>query len=106
MQTPPAQALMEHVIDEILLVVDALCIVLPEHDTRSEILQHCRERMNQPSMLQHLRAGKPTEIGALNEALVSRAATLGLAVPFNAAVVLAIRALEAAAALPSVPDGV
>jgi 2-dehydropantoate 2-reductase len=106
MQTPPAQALMEHVIDEILQVVDALGIVLPEHDARSEILQHCRERMNRPSMLQHLQAGKPTEIGALNEALVSRATALGLAVPFNAAVVLAIRALEAAAALPPVPDGV
>ena len=106
MQTPPAQALMEHVIDEILQVVDALGIVLPEHDARSEILQHCRERMNRPSMLQHLQAGKPTEIGALNEALVSRAAALGLAVPFNTAVVLAIRALEAAAALPPVPDGV
>jgi 2-dehydropantoate 2-reductase len=105
MQTPPAQVLMEHVIDEILQVVDALGIVLPEHDARSEILQHCRERMNQPSMLQHLRAGRPTEIGALNEALVARAVALGLAVPFNTAVVLAIRALEAAAALQPVPDG-
>lgn len=106
MQTPPAQALMGHVIDEILQVVDALGIVLPEHDARSEILQHCRERMNQPSMLQHLRAGKPTEIGALNESLVARAAALGLDVPFNTAVVLAIRALEAAVAMPPVPDGV
>ena len=106
MQTPHAQALMEHVIDEILLVVDALGIVLPEHDARSEILQHCRERMNRPSMLQHLQGGKPTEIGALNEALVARAAGLGLAVPYNSAVVLAVRALEAAAALPPVPDGV
>ena len=106
MQTPPAQALMGHVIDEILQVVDALGIVLPEHDARSEILQHCRERMNQPSMLQHLRAGKPTEIGALNESLVARAAALGLDVPFNTAVVLAISALEAAVAMPPVPDGV
>jgi 2-dehydropantoate 2-reductase len=95
MQTPPAQALMEHVIDEILLVVAAMGIVLPEHDPRGEILNHCRERMNQPSMLQHLLAGKPTEIGALNEALLARAGALGLAVPFNTAVVLAIRALEA-----------
>ena len=106
MQNPAAQALMEHVIDEILQVVDALGIVLPEADARSEILQHCRERMNQPSMLQHLRAGRPTEIGALNAALLQRAAVLGLTVPYNTAVVLAIRALEAAAALPPVPDGV
>jgi 2-dehydropantoate 2-reductase len=105
MQSPPAQALMEHVIDEILQVIDALGIVLPEPDARSEILQHCRERMNQPSMLQHLRAGRPTEIGALNAALLARAAALGLAVPYNTAVVLAIRALEAAAALPPVSDG-
>jgi 2-dehydropantoate 2-reductase len=106
MQNSAAQALMEHVIDEILQVVDALGIVLPEADARSEILQHCRERMNQPSMLQHLRAGRPTEIGALNAALLQRAAVLGLTVPYNTAVVLAIRALEAAAALPPVPDGV
>ena len=106
MQNPAAQALMEHVIDEILQVVDALGIVLPEADARSEILQHCRERMNQPSMLQHLRAGRPTEIGALNAALLERAGALGLVVPYNTAVVLAIRALEAAAALPPVPDGV
>lgn len=106
MQTPAAQALMGHVIDEILQVVDALGIVLPEHDARGEILQHCRERMNQPSMLQHLRAGKPTEIGALNESLVARATALGMAVPFNTAVALAIRALEAAAAIPPAPDGV
>ncbi len=78
MQTPPAQALMEHVIDEILQVVDALGIVLPEHDARGEILQHCRERMNQPSMLQHLRAGKPTEIGALkHEPALDAAAPAG-----------------------------
>ena len=94
MQTPPAQALMEHLIDEILQVIDALGIVLPEHDARSEILGHCRERMNAPSMLQHLQAGQPTEIGALNEALVARARALGLAVPFNTSVVLAIRAVE------------
>ena len=103
MQTPPAQSLMEHVIDEILQVVDAIGIMLPGHDARGEILNHCRERMNQPSMLQHLLAGKPTEIGALNEALLARARVLGLPVPFNTAVVLAIRALEASAAFTKAP---
>jgi 2-dehydropantoate 2-reductase len=96
MQTAPARALMEHVIDEILQVVQALGIELPEADPRGEILGHCRERMNQPSMLQHLRAGRPTEIGALNDALLARAKSVGLALPFNTAVVLAIRSLEAA----------
>jgi len=104
METASARALMEHVIDEILQVVRALGITLPEADPRGEILAHCRERMNQPSMLQHLRAGKPTEIGALNEALLVRAANVDLHLPFNQAVVLAIRALEVANTLPSVQD--
>ena len=40
------------------------------------------------------------------EQQLSLTAALGLAVPFNTAAVLAIRALEAAAALPPLPDGV
>jgi hypothetical protein len=46
-------------------------------------------------MLQHRLAGRVTEIGALNEALVARARSLGLATPVNEAIALAIRAMEA-----------
>jgi 2-dehydropantoate 2-reductase len=89
------RGLLEHLLDEILEVVQRAGISLPERDPRAEILEHCRVRYNRPSMLQHLLAGRSTEIGSLNEALVSRARALGVAVPFNEAVVLLVRALEA-----------
>ncbi len=91
----PARQLLERVLDEILAVVDRAGIRLPEADPRADNLQHCRVRYNRPSMLQHLLAGRTTEIGALNEALVARARALGVPVPVNEALVLAVRALEA-----------
>ena len=90
-----ARGLLERLLDEILEVVDRAGITLPERDPRAEILEHCRVRYNRPSMLQHMLAGRATEIGSLNEALVSRARALGVPVPFNEAVVLSVRALEA-----------
>jgi 2-dehydropantoate 2-reductase len=92
---PAARALLERVLDEILAVVATAGIRLPEEDPRAEILEHCRVRYNRPSMLQHRLAGRVTEIGALNEALVARARSLGLATPVNEAIALAIRAMEA-----------
>jgi len=92
---PAARALLERVLDEILSVVAAAGVRLPEEDPRAEILEHCRVRYNRPSMLQHRLAGRVTEIGALNEALIARARGLGLATPFNEAIALAIRAMEA-----------
>jgi 2-dehydropantoate 2-reductase len=92
---PAARALLERVLDEILTVVKAAGVRLPEADPRAEILEHCRVRYNRPSMLQHRLAGRVTEIGALNEALVARASALGIRTPVNETIVLAIRAMEA-----------
>jgi 2-dehydropantoate 2-reductase len=92
---PAARQLIERVIDEILAVVQAAGIHLPEHDPRAEILEHCRVRYNRPSMLQHRLAGRTTEIGALNEALIKRARDLGIATPVNETIVLTIRAMQA-----------
>ena len=47
-------------------------------------------------MLQHLESGRRTEIDALNGALVQRAQALGMSVPFNEAIVLIVKPLEAA----------
>jgi 2-dehydropantoate 2-reductase len=93
--TPAASRLLDRLLDEILAVVAAAGIRLPEHDPRAEIHAHCRERTNRPSMLQHLESGRTTEIDALNGALVQRANRLGVNVPFNEAVVLIVKALEA-----------
>jgi 2-dehydropantoate 2-reductase len=95
-RSPDAAALLDAVLHEILAVVAAVGVRLPEHDAREEIHEHCWERYNRPSMLQHLLAGRRTEIDALNAALVRRAATLGVPTPVNAAIVRAVRALEAA----------
>ena len=91
-----AAALLDHVLDEVLAVVDAAGIQLPEADPRAHIHDHCWERYNRPSMLQHLQSGRPTEIDALNGALVRRARELGVPAPVNETIVLAIKSREAA----------
>ena len=93
-----AASLLDGILDEVLAVVEALGIVLPESDPRAHIRDHCWERYNRPSMLQHLESGRRTEIDALNGALVRRARAIGVAVPVNETIVLAVRALETTAA--------
>lgn len=91
-----AAALLDHVLDEVLEVVAAVGVSLPEADPKEHIHDHCWGRYNRPSMLQHVESGRPTEIDALNGALVRRAKALGIAVPFNEAIVLAVKGIEAA----------
>lgn len=91
---PAAADLLAQLLDEILAVVECSGIRLPEHDPRGEIYDHAWERYNRPSMLQHIEAGRATEIDALNGALVRRAASLGTPVPTNRAVVDAVKAIE------------
>lgn len=91
---PAAADLLALLLDEILAVVERAGIQLPEHDPRAEIYDHAWERYNRPSMLQHIESGRPTEIDALNGALVRRAAEFGMTVPVNRAVTDAVKAIE------------
>lgn len=93
--TAAASTLLDRLLDEILAVVSAAGVRLPEDDPRALIHAHCRERSNRPSMLQHLESGRQTEIDALNGAVVQRGQALGVATPFNEAIVLIVKALEA-----------
>ena len=80
-------------------MVAAEGVSLPEADPREHIRDHCWERYNRPSMLQHIQSGRATEIDALNGALVRRAKALGIACagqPHHRR--LAVKGLEAAAA--------
>jgi 2-dehydropantoate 2-reductase len=87
------------VLDEVLAaVVAAAGVELPEGDPREHIRDHCWERYNRPSMLQHIQSGRRTEINALNGALVLRAREFGVPVPVNETIVLAIKSREAAGA--------
>jgi 2-dehydropantoate 2-reductase len=93
---PAAARLLDLVLDEVLAVVAAAEVTLPEPDPRGHIHDHCWERYNRPSMLQHVEAGRGTEIDALNGALVARGRALGVPVPVNEAIALAIKGREAA----------
>jgi 2-dehydropantoate 2-reductase len=46
-------------------------------------------------MLQHLEAGRATEIDALNGALVKKARSLGIAAPVNATIAAIVKGIEA-----------
>jgi 2-dehydropantoate 2-reductase len=92
-----ARRLLEALLDEILAVVKASGIGLPVADPRGEVLEHALLRYNRPSMLQHVEQGRPTEIDALNGALLKEAAALGLSCPVNETVVRAVKAIEARA---------
>jgi len=93
-RTLEVSALQDRVIDEILAVVAAKGVALPEADPRKKIKAHCRVRYNKPSMMQHIERGRRTEIDALNGALVREAKALGIAVPYNEAIVAIVKGLE------------
>jgi len=93
-RTPEVNALQDRVIDEILAVVERKGIKLAEPEPRKKIKAHCRIRYNRPSMMQHMEQGRRTEIDALNGALVREAKALGIAVPYNEAVVAIVKGME------------
>jgi 2-dehydropantoate 2-reductase len=93
-RTPEVSALQDRVIDEIMAVVQRKGVKLPEKDPRKKIKDHCRMRYNKPSMMQHIEQGRRTEIDSLNGALVREAKVLGIATPYNEAVVAVVKGLE------------
>jgi 2-dehydropantoate 2-reductase len=54
----------------------------------------CRVKLNKPSMLQHVEAGKRTEVDALNGALVREGRALGIPTPYNESVVWLTKTVE------------
>lgn len=91
----PADAFQSRIIAETLAVVRALGHRLAEPDAEAAIKAFCRIKFNRPSMLQHLAAGRRTEIDALNGVVVREAARLGIPAPFSEALVLMVKAIEA-----------
>jgi 2-dehydropantoate 2-reductase len=96
-RTPAALALLEHILDEALAVMTAKAVRLPIDDPRAYVIDHAWVRYNRPSMLQHIEAGRRTEIDTLNGALLREAEALGIPCPFNEAIVLMVKSLEARA---------
>ena len=91
-------ALLDTIIAEILAVVTAKGITLPEPDPAHHIREHAFLRYNRPSMLQHVEAGRRTEITSLNAALVREAEAMGIAVPANRAIAALVHGIDSRAA--------
>lgn len=86
--------LQDHVIDEILAVTQAKGITLDDPDFREHVKAHCWKKFNRPSMLQHIEAGKRTEIDALNARLVDEGRRLGVPTPYNDALACLLKGVE------------
>lgn len=61
----------------------------------SAIKKFGKVKFNKPSMLQHVEAGKRTEIDSLNGVIVEEGRLLGIPNSFNEALTLIVRAFDA-----------
>ncbi len=78
LRSPAASALVGLVAEETAAVAAALGISLPYPDAAARVRQHCRDvGPSKPSMLQDMERGRPTEIDAINGAVVREGARLG-----------------------------
>jgi len=91
---PAMDRFQDRIIDEVLAVTKAKGMKLDYPDFRGHIKEHCWKKFSRPSMLQHIDAGKRTEIGALNARLVEEAAKLGVPTPYNDALACLLRGVE------------
>jgi 2-dehydropantoate 2-reductase len=91
---PELDDFQHRVIDEVLAVTEAKGIRLADPDLRGTVKDHCFRKFSKPSMLQHVEAGRRTEIDALNGALIREAKQLDLPVPYNEALVALLKGRE------------
>ncbi len=92
---PSADALQDRILDELLAVVRAKGVRLADEDPAGSIKRMCRNATEKPSMLQHVEAGRLTEIDSHNGAVVRLGQALGVPTPYNEAVTLMVKARSA-----------
>jgi 2-dehydropantoate 2-reductase len=94
LESPATLAIMTAAVREGQQVAEKIGIVLAD-DPLQTTLAVCRATAaNRSSMLQDVRAGRPTEIDAINGALLRKAAELGIAAPVNTELVRQVKAIE------------
>jgi 2-dehydropantoate 2-reductase len=91
---PELDAFQDRVLEEIMAVTRAKDIRLPHPDIAAKVKANCHKKFNKPSMLQHVEAGRRTEIEALNGALIREAQALGIPTPNNEALVALLKGRE------------
>ncbi len=94
MHVPELDALQDRILEEVAAVTEAKQITLPDPEITTKIKVDGRKKMNKPSMLQHVTAGRRTEIDAINGALIREAKALGIATPYNEALVALLKGRE------------
>jgi 2-dehydropantoate 2-reductase len=83
------------VAEETAAVATALGISLPYADAAARVRKHCQDvGTSKPSMLQDIERGRPTEIDAINGAVVREGARLGVPTPYNQALLFLVKARE------------
>jgi 2-dehydropantoate 2-reductase len=91
-----ARALMRDAVTEAVRVAAAKGIQLPYADPLAQVEAVCRATAeNRSSMLQDVLRGAPTEIQAINGAVVHEGLRVGVETPVNALIVRFIKAVEA-----------
>ena len=93
-RVPELDAFQDRVLEEVMAVIRAKGIRLPNPGIVAKIKAQCHKKFNQPSMLQHVEAGRRTEVDALNGALIREAKTLGIPTPDNEALVALLKGRE------------
>jgi 2-dehydropantoate 2-reductase len=93
-RVPELDAFQDRVLEEVMAVTAAKGIRLPNPEIVAKIKAQCHKKFNKPSMLQHVEAGRRTEIEALNGALIREARALGIPAPNNQALVALLKGRE------------
>lgn len=93
---PETAEFQSRLLDEVMAVVAAKGVTLPGPNVADGVRTGSHKSFNRPSMLQHVDAGRRTEIDALNGALVREARALGVPVPANEALVALLKGRELA----------
>jgi 2-dehydropantoate 2-reductase len=91
---PEIDDFQHRIVDEVLAVTEARGVRLTDPDLRRTVKHHCFTKFSKPSMLQHVEAGKRTEVDALNGALIREAKPLDIPVPYNEALVALLKGRE------------
>ena len=93
-RVPVLAAFQNRIIDEVMKVTEIKNIELPNPNVIDELMEDLPNRFNRPSMLQHVDAGRPTEIDAINGAILREAKDLGITVPYNESLVALLKGRE------------
>lgn len=90
----PMDRFQELIMDEIFAVLAKKAPAVDGAALRAKIKEHMWMKFSKPSMLQHIEAGRKTEVDALNGALVREADALGIPVPHNRSLVMLLKGRE------------